>query len=119
MTSPFLFTVDIQAQQGSSRKSSALDTVGAICVDSHGQVAAGVSSGGISLKFPGRVGQAASFGCGCWAENQPGPQSRGVACSTSGWGDMLHMHAYTQLKLGNVFKFSNSRVWGYIITRIL
>ena len=69
---------------GSSRKPPALDTVGAICIDAQGLVAASVSSGGISLKFPGRVGQAAHFGCGCWADNKPGPLSKGVASSTSG-----------------------------------
>ena len=46
-----------------------LDTVGCVVVDAVGSVAAGVSSGGLILKTPGRVGQSAVFGAGCWAEN--------------------------------------------------
>lgn len=40
-----------------------------MCVDSSGYVASAVSSGGLLLKHTGRVGQAAVYGCGCWAEN--------------------------------------------------
>jgi taspase (threonine aspartase 1) len=42
------------------------DTVGAVCVDRWGRVAAGSSSGGIGMKFPGRVGPAALIGVGTW-----------------------------------------------------
>jgi hypothetical protein len=41
-----------------------LDTVGAVCVDAYGNLAAACSSGGVALKHPGRVGQVCLF-CSC------------------------------------------------------
>lgn len=38
-----------------------LDTVGAVALDIHGNTAAAVSSGGLILKLPGRVGQVCLF----------------------------------------------------------
>ncbi|KAK3596494.1 hypothetical protein CHS0354_007400 [Potamilus streckersoni] len=65
------------------------DTVGSICIDCHGNLAAGVSSGGISLKQPGRVGPAAVYGAGCWATNTSPNGRPGVAVVTSGTGEHL------------------------------
>ncbi|KAG8932700.1 hypothetical protein FRC02_000731 [Tulasnella sp. 418] len=45
-------------------------------------LAAGVSSGGILLKLPGRVGEAAIYGAGCWASER-------VAVSVSGTGEQI------------------------------
>lgn len=42
---------------GEENDSACLDTVGAIVVDQEGNVAAAVSSGGLAMKHPGRVGQ--------------------------------------------------------------
>lgn len=72
------------------------DTVGVVVLDSKGNVASTVSSGGIALKQPGRVGQASCFGCGCWAQNkvqrshcQNGRTGLAVGVSTTGCGEHL------------------------------
>ena len=62
-----------------------MDTVGAICVDKQGNIAAACSSGGIILKYPGRVGQAGVWGCGTWAYKD----KYSVGTSTSGCGEHL------------------------------
>ncbi|HEY6972481.1 MAG TPA: isoaspartyl peptidase/L-asparaginase [Candidatus Angelobacter sp.] len=59
------------------------DTVGAVALDMHGNIAAGTSTGGTLNKAPGRVGDASLIGCGCYADNQ----SAGVSCT--GWGEPI------------------------------
>ena len=72
----------------SCQTSGMLDTVGAICVDSRGNVCSGVSSGGILLKHPGRIGQAGVYGAGCWVR-QSTDGNITTACSSSGCGEQL------------------------------
>jgi len=66
------------------------DTVGVVVLDLAGNVAGTVSSGGIALKQPGRVGQASCFGCGCWAQKPSRPGAiASTAVSTTGCGEHL------------------------------
>ncbi len=60
--------------------------LGAIAVDANGHISAGCSSGGIMLKHAGRIGQAAVFGAGCWAEEK---EDFAVAASLSGCGESI------------------------------
>ena len=50
-------------------------TVGAVAVDREGHLAAATSTGGLSLKAPGRVGDSALIGCGTYADDQLGAAS--------------------------------------------
>lgn len=58
------------------------ETVGACAVDDHGVLVAGVSTGGLLLKFPGRVGDSAIPGAGFYA-------SKNIACSSTGIGEKI------------------------------
>ncbi|KAL7276186.1 hypothetical protein RUND412_000837 [Rhizina undulata] len=62
------------------------DTVGAICVDRWGNVAAGSSSGGIGMKHRGRVGPAALVGVGTWIKAE---DDIAVAATCSGTGEQM------------------------------
>lgn len=60
-----------------------LDTVGAVALDAEGHVAAAVSTGGMSLKRSGRIGDSPIVGAGFWADDRQG------ACVTTGVGEAL------------------------------
>jgi L-asparaginase / beta-aspartyl-peptidase len=48
------------------------DTVGALGLDNHGNLAAACSTGGVSLKLPGRIGDSAILGAGLYADSKTG-----------------------------------------------
>ncbi|BDI61988.1 isoaspartyl peptidase/L-asparaginase family protein [Qipengyuania nanhaisediminis] len=56
-------------------------TVGAVALDTHGNVAAGTSTGGMTGKRWGRIGDAPVIGAGTYADNQS------CAVSATGWGE--------------------------------
>jgi beta-aspartyl-peptidase (threonine type) len=70
-----------------AKKLSALDvdhkfgTVGAVALDRQGNLAAGTSTGGMTGKRWGRVGDAPVIGAGTYADN------RSCAVSATGWGE--------------------------------
>ncbi|MCK9211552.1 MAG: isoaspartyl peptidase/L-asparaginase [Ignavibacteriaceae bacterium] len=56
-------------------------TVGAVALDKYGNLAAATSTGGMSMKKPGRVGDAPIIGAGTYANNKT------CAVSCTGWGE--------------------------------
>lgn len=58
-------------------------TVGAVACDRQGNLAAATSTGGITAKLPGRVGDSPIFGAGTWADNET------CAVSATGAGEFF------------------------------
>jgi beta-aspartyl-peptidase (threonine type) len=62
-------------------------TVGAVAVDGKGNLAAGTSTGGMTRKRPGRVGDSPIIGAGTYADNAA------CAVSATGHGELFIRHA--------------------------
>jgi L-asparaginase / beta-aspartyl-peptidase len=87
---PSYFETDFrrrQLEELKSKKVSALEveykygTVGAVALDSKGHVAAATSTGGMTGKRWGRIGDSPIIGAGTYADQ------RGCAVSATGWGE--------------------------------
>ena len=63
--------------------STKFGTVGAVALDKHGNLAAATSTGGMTNKMPGRVGDSPIIGAGCYANNA------NVAVSCTGTGEVF------------------------------
>lgn len=72
---------------GKMLPNTSLDTIGVICIDTNLNMTSAISSGGIALKQPGRVGHTSHFGCGCWSFKYNNNTS--IASCTSGCGELL------------------------------
>jgi beta-aspartyl-peptidase (threonine type) len=69
--------------RGGERSDHSNGTVGACAIDARGHVAAATSTGGMTGKRPGRVGDSPLIGCGTYADD------RGGAASATGTGEII------------------------------
>jgi L-asparaginase / beta-aspartyl-peptidase len=93
------------------------DTVGAVALDRHGNIAAGTSTGGTLNKAPGRLGDSSLIGCGCYADNQS------AAASTTGWGEpimklVLAKWAADRVAAGNLPQWAAAEAMNYLKDRV-
>src|SRR5215469_2959154 len=93
------------------------DTVGAVALDRHGNIAAGTSTGGTLSKAPGRVGDSSLIGCGCYADNHS------AAVSLTGWGEpimklVLGKWAVDRVAAGHAPQEAAEAAIAYLFTRL-
>jgi beta-aspartyl-peptidase (threonine type) len=93
------------------------DTVGAVALDSFGNLAAATSTGGTLNKAPGRVGDSSLIGCGCYADNES------AAVSLTGWGEpimklVLGKWAVDRVAAGASPEKAASDAIAYLFTRL-
>jgi len=93
------------------------DTVGAVALDSSGNIAAATSTGGTLNKAPGRLGDSSLIGCGCYADNQS------ASVSTTGWGEpimklVLAKWAADRVASGNLPQWIADEAMNYLKERV-
>ncbi|MEO6681497.1 MAG: isoaspartyl peptidase/L-asparaginase [Ginsengibacter sp.] len=71
----------IDSKSGTINRDYKFGTVGAVALDKEGNLAAGTSTGGMTNKKFGRIGDAPIIGAGTYANNKT------VAVSCTGWGE--------------------------------
>lgn len=99
------------------QRTSGHDTVGAVAIDSQGNIAFGTSTGGISCKRPGRVGDSPIIGAGGYADNEVG----GVSCTGHGESISKVVLAYqiiTLMKQGLSTQEAADRALAYMADRV-
>ncbi|MBW5374480.1 beta-aspartyl-peptidase [Salmonella enterica subsp. enterica serovar Heidelberg] len=72
-----------RSQQRAAGRNEKMGTVGAVARDKFGNLAAATSTGGMTNKLPGRVGDSPLVGAGCYANNAS------VAVSCTGTGEVF------------------------------
>jgi L-asparaginase / beta-aspartyl-peptidase len=93
------------------------DTVGAVALDSAGNIAAATSTGGTLNKAPGRLGDSSLIGCGCYADNLS------AAVSTTGWGEpimklVLAKWTADRVSAGNLPEWAAKEAMNYLQQRL-
>jgi beta-aspartyl-peptidase (threonine type) len=78
-----MITERARAKLAAEMQSRSNGTVGACAIDARGHVAAGTSTGGMTGKRSGRVGDSPLIGCGTYADDQAG------AASATGDGEII------------------------------
>ncbi|MGH2881832.1 MAG: isoaspartyl peptidase/L-asparaginase family protein [Solirubrobacteraceae bacterium] len=76
---PAAFVTERQRQKLADRMTGGPETVGAVCLDATGLLAAATSTGGLNGQRPGRVGDSPLIGAGTWAD-----QNVAVSCTGQG-----------------------------------
>uniref|UniRef100_UPI002156485E isoaspartyl peptidase/L-asparaginase n=1 Tax=Campylobacter concisus TaxID=199 RepID=UPI002156485E len=80
-----------------------LGTVGAIALDKNGNLAAATSTGGMTNKMTGRIGDSPIIGSGTYADNDS------VAVSCTGIGD-IYMRVNAAHEVSALYKYKTSDV---------